>query len=151
MSNAYIATWRQDQVELERERFEKGIPLDHTAGSRFQAAGIEPGDRVYVLSITPGDRRLLLLGRLNVERIVGKHEAEVHQGREVYHAPEHLIGSGTPLDLDRLVPEDVARRLRRASGKPVKIATGNYSVDRQTLRTPGRITDESAALLDSIL
>jgi hypothetical protein len=56
-----------------------------------------------------------------------------------------------PLDhLDRLVPEEVARRLRRASGKPIKIATGNYSVDRQTLRTPGRITDESAALLDYI-
>jgi hypothetical protein len=151
MNDAYIAMWRQDQLELERERFREGMPLDHTAGSRFRAAGIEPGDRVYVFSTTRVDRRLLLLGRLTVERIIGKHEAEQRFNGPVYDAPEHLIGSGTPLDLDRDVPEDIARRLRRASGKPIKIATGNYTVDRQTLRTPGRLTEESAALLDNIL
>jgi hypothetical protein len=151
MSDAFIAMWRQDEVDRELERFREGDTLCHAAGSRFRAVGIETGDRVYVFSTTRRDRELLLLGRLTVEQIVGKREAQARFKTEVYDAPEHLIGRGTPLDFDRVVPENIARRLRRASGKPIKIDTDRYRVDRQTLRTPGRLTEESAALLDNIL
>jgi hypothetical protein len=151
MSDAFIAMWRQDQVKLERERFREGDTLCHAAGSRFRSLGIKPGDRVYVFSTTRGDGELLLLGRLTVEQIIGKREAQLRFNSPVYDAPEHLIGTGTPLRLDRVVHEDIARRLRRESGKPIKIAADRYRVDPQTLRTPGLLTDESAALLDDIL
>jgi predicted HNH restriction endonuclease len=62
-----------------------------------------------------------------------------------------LLGEGTELRLDRVVPERTARALRRESGKSVKIASDEYRVNQQTLRTTGRITAESAALLDDVL
>lgn len=69
----------------------------------------------------------------------------------VYEAPDHLLGRGTPLRLDRVVPDDIARRLRRETGKPLKIAADRYLVNVNSLRTTGRITEESAALLDDVL
>jgi predicted HNH restriction endonuclease len=104
---------------------------------------------VYVVATDRG--RLLLLGRLKVDRIVDQREADRHFSRPVYEAPDHLIGAGTPLRLDHVVPEQIARRIKRESGKRLAIARDRYQVDANSLRTTGRITPASAAMLDSLL
>jgi len=149
MSNAYIALWSQPQVEIQRRTLQERDTLDHTASGQFRERGISPGDRVYVVATERG--RLLLLGRLTVERVIDQREAEEHFGYPVYEAPDHLLGVGTELRLDRLVPENIARAVERESGKRIKIAADSYTVDANSLRATGRITAESAALLDSLL
>ncbi len=151
MSSAYIALWDQPQVEIERRAVAGfGGTLDHSASRQFRARGVSRGDRVYIVATR--DRRLLLLGRLTVERIVDQATAERRfPGQAVYQAPDHLLGSGTRLELDRVVPEGIVRKIRRESGKPIKIDPRRYRIDPQSLRTTGRITDSSAALLDHVL
>ena len=149
MASAYITLWSQPQLEVERRAGNVGATLSHTANKQVRARGVGPGDRVYVVATDHG--RLLLLGRLDVERVVDQTEAERHFGEEAYEAPDHLIGMGTELRLDRVVPEQIARKIERESGKRLVIASGEYRVDGNSLRTTGRITEESAALLDALL
>ncbi len=78
-------------------------------------------------------------------------EAERHFGHPVYVASDHLLGEGTRLRLDQVIPEAVARNLERESGKRLKFASDTYRVNVHSLRRTGRITEESAALLDAFL
>lgn len=149
MSDAYITLWSQPQVEIERRSNRGGKSLDHAAGPQFRARGVKHGDHVYVVATSQGE--LLLLGRLTVDRVVGQREADEHFKEHVYEAPDHLIGSGSALNLDGIVPEDIARELQRASGKRLKIDPHSYRVEANSLRTTGRLTERSAALLDSLL
>jgi hypothetical protein len=149
VSRAYITLWSQPEVEIEH----RGGPtenLRHTANAQFGRVGVEPGDRVYIVATRKG--QLLLLARLTVERLVGQAEAERILGRDdVYQAPDHLIGAGTALSLDRVVPEEVARAIERESGKRLGVDPDRYVVSVHSLRATGRITDDSAALLDALL
>lgn len=149
MSRAYLTMWSQPQVEIRRRSLRGQDKLDHTAGTQFRSRGVTPGDRIYVLATRQG--RLLLLGRLHVQRVVGQHEADRHFGTHVYEAPDHLIGTGTDLRLDREVPENIARLLQRESGKHLRIDPDHYRVEANSLRSTGRITEQSAALLDTLL
>jgi hypothetical protein len=149
MSRPYIALWSQPQVEVERRLRTASSTLDHTASDQFRSHGVQPGDRVYVVAMREG--QLLLIGRIAVERVVDQDEAERHFGRPVYEARDHLIGHGTPVRLDRVVPESIARGIERESGKRLKIDPTRYAVDVLSLRTTGRITSASAELLDSVL
>jgi hypothetical protein len=151
MSSAYIALWDQPQIGTERSVLAGfGDTLDHAASRQFRARGVTRGDRVYIVGTR--DRRVLLLGRLTVERIVDQATAERRfPGHALYRAPDHILGRGTRLELDRVVPEDIVRKIRRESGKPIKIDPRRYRIDPQSLRTTGRITDSSAALLDHVL
>jgi hypothetical protein len=149
IGDAYITLWSQPQVEIQRRALYASDTLDHVASGQFKERGIDTGDRVYVLATQQG--RLLLLGRLTVERVVDQLEAERHVGHAVYPAPDHLIGNGTPLNLDRVVPERIARAIQRESGKRIKIASDAYVVDANSLRATGRITEDSAAMLDTVL
>ncbi len=149
MSRAYITLWSRPQLELARGAVAGGATLSHAANAQFRARGVAPGDRVYVVATEHG--RLLLLGRLDVERVVGQTEAERHFEEQVYEAPDHLVGTGTELRLDRVVPEHIAREIERESGKRLAIAPREYQVDVTSLRATGRITERSAALLDALL
>jgi hypothetical protein len=135
MARHYITLWSQPQLEVERRAATGGATLSHTANAQFAARGVRPGDRVYVVATERG--RLLLLGRLDVERVVDQAEAERLLGPDVYEAPDHLIGRGTELRLDRLVPEDIARQIERESGKRLAIDADRYRVDANSLRTTG--------------
>jgi hypothetical protein len=149
MSNAYITLWSQPQIEIQRRSVFDDDTMSHTANDQFRDVRVGPGDRVYVVGTRKG--RLLLLGRITVERVVDQDEAERHFGRPVYEGRDHLIGHGTVLSLDRVVPERTARALQRESGKCLKIMPDEYRVNVHSLRRTGRITEDSAALLDAIL
>jgi predicted HNH restriction endonuclease len=49
------------------------------------------------------------------------------------------------------VPEEIARAIERESGKRIGIASDTYRVDSNSLRATGRITEDSAALFESLL
>lgn len=150
MSSPFITLWSQPQIEVERRRAgRRDARLTHTANDQFRGVGVVPGDRVYIVGTEAG--RLLLLSRLIVDRVVGQGAAERAFGRGTYEASDHLIGDGATLRLDRGVPEDVARRIERESGKRLKISPSAYHVDINSLRRTGRLTEASAALLEGLL
>jgi hypothetical protein len=150
MSDAYITLWNQPQVESERRvAAGRGDKLDHTANRQFRARNVQPGDRIYVLATRDG--RILLLGRMIVEELTDQARAEQAFGPGIYEAPDHLIGRGSTLELDREVPEAEARRLRRVPDNPIPIEPDRYRVKGNALRTTGRITEGSAAILDAII
>lgn len=150
MVRPYLTLWSQPQVEIERRALRGDDTLTHTANNQFRARGVTRGDRIYVVATKAG--RLLLLGRLTVDRVVDQREAERILGNDnLYRANDHLLGRGTPLRLDRVVPERIARELERESSKRLAIAPDAYVVNAQSLRATGRITDRSAVLLDFVL
>jgi hypothetical protein len=149
MGNAFITLWSRPQVEIERRMRSGQDMFVHTANAQFRSRSVAPGDSVYVVATRDGV--LLLLGRLIVDRVVDQREAARVLPNEPYVAPDHLLGRGAPLDLNREVPEPIARALERESGKRIKIAADVYRVDVNSLRTTGRITADSAALLDTLL
>jgi hypothetical protein len=150
MSRPFITPWSQEQLAFERQVLSPGTILRHTASKRFRSAGVRPGDRVYVLATEAGV--VLLLGRIVVDRVVGRRTAQrILRRRDLYDAPDHIIGAGTTFGPDRVVPKDVARALRRASRRPLKIDAGTYRIDPQTLRRTGEIEQDSADLLDLLL
>ncbi len=150
MSDAYITLWNQPQVEFERRvAAGRSGKLDHTANRQFRARNVQPGDRVYVLATRDG--RIMLLGRLTVDELTDQAGAERALGPGIYEAPDHLIGRGSTLELDREVPEPEARRLRRVPDKPIPIEPDRYHVKGNALRTTGPITETSAAILDAII
>jgi hypothetical protein len=151
MSDAFITLWSQEQIEIERLAVAAGKEnLEHAASDQLSVRGVGRGDRLYVLATRGG--RVLLITRLTVTRVVDQAEVDrVFAPRKVYEANDHVLGHGTRLELDRVVPEAIVRKLRRESGKPIKIDPSIYRVDPQSLRTTGRITPESAALLDHVL
>jgi hypothetical protein len=99
MSQPYITLWSQPQVEIERRAGQAG-GLRHTANDQFTDVGVEPGDRVYILATNHG--QLLLLARLEVERVVGQAEAQrvlntdnLYEAATTSLAPEHRSTSTT--------------------------------------------------------
>ena len=149
MSHAFITLWSQPQIEIQRRRGKGDDALRHTANDQFRGVGVARGDRVYIVGTEAG--RLVLLSRIIVERVVGQREANRELGSDTYEAADHLLGEGAALRLDRVVPEEVARRLERESGKRLKIDVDSYRVDVNSLRRTGRLTEASASLLEALL
>jgi len=132
----------------------EGDLLDHTAGKLFIQRGVGPGDKVYVVNNLKGD--LVLIGRLEVEKIVSQVEAERLLGPDVWVAPEHVIakpGSPTPKRFERRVPMELTKQLlfQGAKGFESPKFESEHRLDRQTLRGVRRLSDGSARLLESLL
>ncbi len=92
----------------------EGELLDHTAGNRLRSKGIGPGDHVYVVSLSKG--RLVLVAKLELERVADRHEAAeilAISPEDLWDAEDHLIASSaTPMTFHRLVPLETTERLR---------------------------------------
>jgi hypothetical protein len=150
VSRAFITGWRRETWRDAEDRGEEGEPLTHTASDQFGSRGIQPGDLLYVLGNDDG--RLIVIGRMTVEELYGLEEARARLGPDVWDASWHAEGSdGTPKRFDCVVPEDEARQIKGASGKPLRIAPDEYRLDSQTLMTVREITPGSAAILDRLL
>ncbi len=133
----------------------EGELLDHTAGNRLRSKGIGPGDHVYVVSLSKG--RLVLVGKLEVERVADRHEAAeilAIDPEDMWDAEDHLIASSaTPMAFDRLVPLETTERLRflTGSGSQPLFFQVPGRLDKQTVRGRRELAPESAALLDELL
>ncbi len=97
---ALVATWTH---YWKREMVEQGEGtfVGHSASGVFRRSGVQPGDRLYVISVAGG--RLRIVGRLDVEDVVNQKRADELFGRPVWEGAEHVIarpGSGTPRRTD---------------------------------------------------
>jgi hypothetical protein len=123
------------------------------SGGSFRKRGVSKGDSLYVVSLRAG--QLLLGGRMTVDRIVTRQEAQrILHRKNLYDAEDWAIakdGSGTPLHHNRQLAPEVAKQLRFLSGRPELLFTNGSDLDRQTLRVPRELTNESSILLDDII
>jgi hypothetical protein len=148
---AYTTFWRRDTWRRYEREGGHGEPLDLAAGSRLRAR-LEPGDTLFVTGYDEGE--LLLIGRIRVDEVVDRPEAERRLGHPVYPAPDIALAV-SPRDrarYDRIVPEDIARGLRFADGRGLRFASpARYRIDGQTLRGLRELSPESAATLDGLI
>ena len=133
----------------------EGQPLIHTAGNLFASKGVAVGDRIFVVNILRGE--LYLIGRFVVGAIVRSHEeAKRRLGYEPYRADQHLFaknGTAALTRFDRKVPASITRHLQlhRSKGIQGLRFVSAEELDRQALRGVGRLTSESADMLDACL
>jgi hypothetical protein len=140
-----IATWEQN-------RHSEGDPLDHAAGNLFRSRGVRPGDFVYVVTVKAG--QILLAGRMEVGSVVTRDQAAALLGTDdLWEAEDHIIGTGTPMRFDRLVPFEVTEKIRcLVRGKTEKLFFRTLTeLDNQTLRGVRELSPDSARLLDALL
>ena len=108
------STWRSASRDL----------LRYTAGNQFVEREVEPGDRLYIVTVLDG--RLLLGGRIVVDRVVGPreaaHEFETTQD-ELWDANDFVLGKASEsssFHRDLEIPAKLARRLRFGSNEKLK-------------------------------
>lgn len=150
MRRAYTQLWPEALCEITAQL--GGRPLRHTAGNAFIERGVEAGDRVYVVTVQKGV--LVLLGRLDVERIVDERQAAGVLDYRPGNSPDHVLArTCTVLRFDRRVPRDVATSLHfdEADGAvPLRFKSVGL-VDEEDLLGVRRLTPESAAALETLL
>jgi hypothetical protein len=148
--------WRQLTAHQQEQDF-PGSRFDHTGGNLFRKRGVEPGDFMYGWSISAGN--LYLIGRMQVGRYVSQQVANAHYeeyGCGAWPADDHVFaadGTATTEHFDRTVPLAIIEQLLFVSpkgDKPPKFVTPGR-LDQQTLRGVRQLTQESAALLNSII
>ncbi len=136
--------WKNDTWENQRHGM-----LGHTAGNQFRPAGVQPGDRIFIITVVKG--KLRLGGALDVERVVGQQEAEEIFGEDVWEASDHVLAKkSTPFTPELVVPEDVVRRIRFSKGQAAKFSSRG-GLDQQTMRGVRELSAASAELLNARL
>lgn len=150
MPRAFTQLWPEALCEVTSQL--GGKPLRHTAGNAFMERGVEPGDRVYVVTVQKG--ALVLLGRLDVERIVDERQAANVLDYRPGNSPDHVLASTcTLLRFDRRVPRDVTTSLHfeEADGVvPLRFKSVGL-VDEDDLIGVRPLTSASAVALESLL
>ncbi len=151
---ALVATWTH---YWKREMVEKGEGtfVGHSASGVFRQRGVQPGDRMYVISVAGG--RLRVVGRLDVEDVVTQQRADELFGRPMWEGAEHVVarpGSGTARRTDAYL---ATKRLAEvefvgADGEVVAVKI-NRSGQPDVLGLQGvrEITLRTALLFDQVL
>lgn len=150
MSQAFTHYWTR--AYLRAVEIQEGEPLLHTAGNVFVDRGVEPGDRVYLVTVRDGV--LHLLGRMDVGFVTDTAYAAAALGYAPREADDHLLASEcTALRLDHRVSHDVASKLIFEGVRGLqKLEYKDLGVlDERCLRGVRRLTDASAAVLDGLL
>jgi hypothetical protein len=144
------ATWQREAARDE--------VLEHTAGNQFKKNGVSPGDEIYIVTVLDG--KLMLGGKIFVEKTVGKTEAARIFGvepKDLWDAKEHVIaGDEYAYDFDphNEVPWDIAKGLNvhNSDGqRGLKRSKNGKGIDPQTIRGVCELTKYSAMQLDRLL
>jgi hypothetical protein len=143
--------WNKDQWLGDQAEGREGEPLAHAASNARQFLQLAPGDRLYVVG--QWDEKMLLLGRMDVARLMTRPDAEAHFGGPVYEAEHHVIASDcTPERFDRIVPERVARSIASERGARIAFASdSDYRLLSSSLQPRLWLTEKSAEALDQLL
>jgi hypothetical protein len=97
---------------------------------------------------------MLLIGRMPVDAIVGRQEAERRLGRDLIDRREHVLAevADSIMRFDREVPEQVARDLRTLRDARVAFASETeYLLENTALQPKVWLDAESAQALDNLL
>lgn len=156
MSRFFTHFWSDEFCDTRYRSGLSGAPLDYTAGEGFRAAGLEPDDTLYIISVYDG--QMMLIGRLVVGRILDSYnEALALLGPDVEQAQEYALAAedtGTPQYFTRQLMMEETGDLRflapDGSSKPLKFAD-NDEVDVRGLGGLHEIPPASAVLLDQVL
>lgn len=147
----FMYGWDQRWREYESEGM-AGEPLVHAASNNFERMHAAVGDTVYVAGNRDG--RMILIGRMTIDHVVSRPEAEFRLKRELIDKRAHVLTDApdSVVRFDREVPEDVVRALRAITGAAVKFETStDYRLTAQALMPMLRLTLESAQALDALL
>jgi hypothetical protein len=149
--------WTATTLAAQRAISRPGERLEHCAGNLFRARHVRHGDRVYIVSFSRRDLRLV--ARMTVDRIVSESEAYriLQPSYGLWEADEHVLalpGSDTEIHFDLLVPAKSVAAIRflgadGTSNPPAVNRNGN--VDPQTFRGVREITPSTAAAFDRLL
>jgi hypothetical protein len=157
---AYLQTWAEG---ADANRGAKGR-LEHTASDVFGDRGVQRGDRVFVAEVVGG--QLHLIGRMVVADVLSQQQAQKRMIDEVWKARDHLMAApgASPISYERPVKPGIAAKLQflRKTGRVGHDGAPEYRVtklkfnsdgrlDDQTTRTVRRLSEESAALLETLL
>lgn len=148
MGHAFTVYWRNETWDREAVNT-TGQPLVHTAGNEFSRRGVQPGDRIFIVTNRSG--MMYVAGAMTVDSIVDRATAEKRLGSDLWEADEHVLGrDGTILNFDRAVSSEVAADLRFGDDEPL-VMDENGLIDQQTLRGVRRLRPDSAAILEGIV
>jgi hypothetical protein len=129
-----------------------GQPMVHAASDGFSRHNLQIGDTVYVVG--QRDRRMILIGRMPVDAIVSRHQAERRLGVELVDKREHILADvpTSIMSFEREVPEQVARDLRTVRNARVKFASEtDYVLANTALQPMVWLDTASAQALDALL
>jgi hypothetical protein len=161
MPMAYLQTWAEG---ADVNRAAAGQPLEHTASNVFRKRGVRPGDTVFVAEVADG--HLELVGRLVVQDMLTKAQAQASLPYDVWDAADHLIAAAgaSPVTYGRRIRRSVAAQLTflQKTGRMLADGSPRYRLtsltfddhgrlDAQTTRTVRRLTYKSAACLEKLL
>ena len=156
MPNFFSQLWTGEEFRRFCENPDgRARALVHAASNRFHERQVSQGDFLYIWCFNRG--RLLLIGRMEVDRVVDYDEARQRLQASDFSdsLTDHAIArSRTKAQADNEVPLRVIRQLAFVSPKgdvkPPKFRSSN-GPDPQTFRGVRQLTPASAALLDSLL
>jgi hypothetical protein len=143
-------TWRREAT--------RGDLLEHTAGNQFRKKGVHEDDEIYIITVLDG--KMMLGGKIFVEKIVGQREAAKIFGvepRDLWEAKEHIIGGDeytydfTP---DKEVPWEIAKIVTVINSdgeRGLKRTPDGRGIDPQTIRGVCEINERSARRFDALL
>lgn len=143
--------WKQAQWSDDQAEGREGEPLSHAASDAPQFLRLRPGDRLYIVG--QWDEKMLLLGRMDIARLMTRREAEEHFGEPVYDAEHHVLAAECTAErFDRVVPERVARSITSVRGARVAFASQTeYRLLPSSLQPRLWLTAASAQALDNVL
>lgn len=131
-----------------------GAPIQASGSGVFEQRGVVPGDILFIISLSAG--HLLLGGRMEIVEIVSRDAAVQILGNDnLYDASQWAINThgGSPLQLHRRLEPALTKKLLfdRADGRRGLTFADAENLDNQATRGLGKLSPESAQLLNSII
>ncbi len=125
-----------------------GKPLTFSASAQF--VRLKPGDVLWIVALK--QRRLTLLGRLEVATIENRENAVKQIGEDTYEAPLYALAKkDTVHDLIEIDIQELAARLRFNSVKGSLNLPDPDCTNGQQLQTMRELTPETTSLLQTVL
>jgi hypothetical protein len=122
--------------------------LDHSASDQLRR--VKPGDTVWIVSVEPPGR-LITLGPIHVEQVVGQRGAETLLGSKLWPADWHIVNtSGNAYLAEYIDLSSIAKDLRFVSEKFPQLVLKQGKVSGTQFQQMRKLTPESAELISEI-
>ena len=142
----YLSYWLPEQLD--------NLPDDplmcHAASDQY--LNINPGDTVWVVTVNPSSRKLMLLAPLRVSERLSDSEARRQHGRDLYQAKWHIFTADNEAEAIRCLDiNNIASRLRFVSDTNDRLpVVQDGGVRPQRLQRMRCLTNDTASLLERI-